>query len=141
MTKTLYFQDFWLFTIEQNKHGNGLFYHPCCDNWTTRNSKAKRASHKKFIKWQKLISGLDRSTEDKKEAFRAKMEDTGMKTPVVINKFCKLDSTAIHSKNSPTKAYESDYPEEEIQTDLNLQNSFSKDLTLIQDVDKSINFS
>ena len=68
------------------------------------------------------------------------MEDNGMKTTVVINQYCKLNSNAIHSKNIPIKAQESASSEEELHQDSYPQESLPIYPAFTQEVDKSINF-
>lgn len=89
MDRLLSFLDLWNLAIERNKYGNGLFYHPCCDIWTTRNSKTNRASHKLHINWKQLMASFPRETLDKKQALQAKMVEKGWRIPVLVNQPCK----------------------------------------------------
>lgn len=83
-----------LLTFEQlwekvNASSNGIYYHLCCDVWTTRSSKAKRASHIKFLQWRKIMASLDKNMDDKKQALLAKMTEEGWRNPVVVNQVCQ----------------------------------------------------
>jgi hypothetical protein len=122
MEKVYSFDDFWAIAEEQIKNCNGIYYHPCCDVWTTRNSKAKRASHNQFIQWQKLISKLGRSTENKKQAFKAKMVEERMQIPVVLNKLCSAQPKQNLSRIFPFKLQNPTPLPSATQTDLTTQN-------------------
>lgn len=87
---TAAFDELWRLATKADKSFNGLCYHQCCDTWTTRGAEAKRATHKEKIKWRKLMSTLDKSCEDKKQALRAKMAEERWKLPVVFNEACKV---------------------------------------------------
>lgn len=138
MEKTLPFEDFWKFTEAQNKNGNGLYYHPCCDVWSTRNSKAKRASHSQFFQWQKIISTLDRSISNKKQALQAMMHETGIKIPVVVNKACFNKSSTISSKISPNKLQEDISSEDNIEKELSHKNIVLESSSVNINIDKGM---
>lgn len=89
MARFLPFDTFWDLALAQNNTSNGLYYHPCCDVWTTRAAKAKRASHKDNINWRRALNSLDKSVDDKKHALLAKMTEEGWRLPVVLNEACK----------------------------------------------------
>lgn len=99
----LTFQQLWDKANTVNKSSNGLYYHPCCDTWTTRSSKAKRASHIKHLQWNKIISTLGRSNEDKKQALLAKMIEESWRLDIVFNEYCQFKSTDSIKDKSPFK--------------------------------------
>ena len=92
MQNFISFDTFWDLAIKKLLHCNALSYHPCCDTWSTRFSKSK-SSHYGLITWKELIQPLDRSKNDKKQAFRAMMEEKAMNTAVVLNKPCSKTQT------------------------------------------------
>lgn len=94
MTKQLCFQELWNIADATKESGNCLYYHPCCDVWTTRSSKTKRATHTRFLKWGRILLTLDKAAEDKKQALQAKMIEEGWRLPAVLNEAC-------HARPSP----------------------------------------
>lgn len=100
MVRTLNFDEFWVMANSVNESCNSVIYHPCCDVWTTRSSKSKRASHSKNLPWRKLISSLSKSVEEKKEALLAKITDEGWRLPVVLNEACQ----AHHNQTGRSQA-------------------------------------
>ena len=93
MGRLLTFQELWDFTQAQNKHCNGVYYHPCCNIWTTRNSKTNRSSHKLHFNWKQIMASLPKDTEDKKQALQAKMIEEGWALPALLNKPCTNHSS------------------------------------------------
>jgi hypothetical protein len=90
MERKLTFEQLWDLSQSVLTSCNGLYYHLCCDIWTTRSSKVKRNSHSKKASWRKIISTLDRTIEDKKLALLAKMIEEGWKIPVTLNEPCQV---------------------------------------------------
>ena len=108
-TKTLTFEQLWSLATSVIHGGNGLYYHPCCDIWTTRGSITKRSSHSKSLHWRKLLSTLDKSIDDKKQALFAKMTKEDWRLPALLNETC-------HPRARPTlqpqSAFELHYPDQ-----------------------------
>jgi hypothetical protein len=105
MSKLLSFDAFWEIA-NPAKHGqNGLYYHPCCDSWTTRNSKSKRLTHSKHLKWRQISSSFDKSMLDKKQALHSRMVENGWRIPVVLNQPCQTQSVAARRSELPFKLY------------------------------------
>jgi len=83
------FDEFWDYSTERANAYNDLCYHPCCDVWTTRNSKRARNSHRQQTRWRALLSSLDPRQPDKKQALHAKMIEEGWSIPVLLNDICR----------------------------------------------------
>jgi len=92
MQKTLAFNELWKTADTAAKGCNGLCHHPCCDVWTTRAAKTKRASHPRTTQWRQLILTLDKTIEDKKQALLAKMTEEGWRLPALLNEVCQAQS-------------------------------------------------
>lgn len=103
MSKLLTFDAFWEIA-NPAKHGqNGLYYHPCCDSWTTRNSKSKRQTHSQHLKWRQISCSLDKCLPDKKQALHSRMVEKGWKIPVALNKPCKTQLQVGRTTEFPFK--------------------------------------
>ena len=89
MDRLLPFKDLWDLAQAQEKHHNTLCYHPCCDLWTTKNSKTNRASHSKAFTWTAIINSLPKDCLNKPQALEAKMIEEGWSLPATLNKPCK----------------------------------------------------
>ncbi len=85
MLMPLMFDDLWKRAIKDVKARNGMSYHSCCDVWTTRPRKAFAESHIRTIRFQRLISTLEGSIDEKKKALKAKMIEEGFRLPALIN--------------------------------------------------------
>lgn len=85
----LSFQDLWNTALTQERNKNIIYYHPCCDIWTTKASMTKRLSHKESVSWRTIISSLPKGCLDIKKAFETKMKDLGWAIPATLNGFCK----------------------------------------------------
>lgn len=90
MSKLLTFEELWTLAVRVAFKCNGLCYHPCCDVWTTRSSKLKRASHRDSVQWRKVILNLGHSCEEKKQALLSKMSQENWRIPALLNESCKL---------------------------------------------------
>ena len=86
----LSFEELWKKLSDGKVAGNTLYYHPCCDIWTSKSSKTKRATHIKQMPFRKILSILDKSIEDKKNALMVKMVEEGWRIPAILNEVCKL---------------------------------------------------
>ena len=95
MPKLLNFDLLWNQATMVNKACNSIYYHPCCDVWTTRSSRIKRSSHTNYLPWRKLLSTLDKTSNDKKQALRTKMIEEGWRLPAVINEGCKNQANTL----------------------------------------------
>lgn len=89
MQKTLTFDEFWELANPDKDKGNGPSHHLCCDIWTTRSSKVKRATHVKRTQWRHLVATFDKDFTDKKQALLKKMTENGWRIPLVVNKTCQ----------------------------------------------------
>jgi hypothetical protein len=87
---SLSFDELWKKLSEGKLAGNTLYYHPCCDVWTSKSSKTKRESHPKHLPFRRILSTLDKSLEDKKQALLVKMVEEGWRIPAVLNARCTL---------------------------------------------------
>ena len=114
MAEPLSFNELWELAVAANKAANGIYYHPCCDVWTTRGSVAKRSSHLKKLQWRKLISTLDKSCEDKKQALLAKMIEEGWRVPAVLNKLCECHLRQSVDQSRHFKTHNPDQRPEEL---------------------------
>lgn len=90
--KVVDFNKFWVKAVDADKSYNGFEYHSCCDSWSTRCPKSKRSTHKNHLPWRKLMTLLDKNTEDKKQALLGKMTEEGWKLPIVLNQICQVHS-------------------------------------------------
>ena len=124
MATNLSFDSFWDKAILSDSSFNGLVYHSCCDVWTSRSSKAKRASHIYQLPWRKVISSLDKSCEDKKQALLAKMTEEGWRLPALLNEYCKCQPRSRVQSNHPFKLPQPDQPPEQLQLSLSPQGFF-----------------
>ena len=102
----LSFEAFWQFANKLKSQNNTLDFHPCCEVWTTRKSKAIKESHETTITWGNFILTLDDKIEDKETAFKAKMKQDNMKTMMVINKPCVGKTDMCLRKRKPIKTEE-----------------------------------
>ena len=84
------FDELWKYAEDSEKSYNGVGYHRCCEVWTSRGSKKARDSHVHLLKWRDLMKSLGTSSEDKKQALRAKMVEERWALPVVLNRPCRL---------------------------------------------------
>ena len=101
----LSFEELWKKLSEGKTAGNTLYYHPCCDVWTSKNSKTKRASHAKQMPFRRIMSILDKSIEDKKQALMVKMAEEGWRIPAVLNEGCKMKPVASHAVQNTFRLY------------------------------------
>ena len=114
MQALLTFDQLWDKANTAKQGGNVLFYHPCCDVWTTRSSKAARNSHSKYMQWGKLILTLEKNIEDKKQALQAKMIEEGWRLPALLNEPCKCHLRITPDPNLPFKPHNPDQRPEEL---------------------------
>jgi hypothetical protein len=105
MDRLLSFDSFWDLAVAHDKQCNSLYYHSCCDLWTTRNSKAKRNSHKTHLSWKKIMASLPKDTEDKKKALQAKMLEKRWRMPVLLNKPCQSHSSTYPNPKFPFRPH------------------------------------
>ena len=90
MAKERDFDDLWAHGLSQAKSRNGLFYHSCCDVWTSRGAEKSRSSHTKKLRWTILMASLKTTgEEEKKTLLRAKMTEEGWRLPAIMNQACK----------------------------------------------------
>ena len=87
--KLLTFHELWSMANAASQSCNDLCFHLCCDVWTSRAAKSKRASHVKCLTWRKLLLLLDKAAEDKKQSLQAKMVEEGWRLPAVLNEACQ----------------------------------------------------
>lgn len=81
------FESFWDFANHRSLTRNDLSYHPCCDFWSTRGSKASK-THKTAIKWKTLLAKIDPEALDSKAALNAIMVEHEWNMPVLLNRGC-----------------------------------------------------
>ena len=104
MSKVLPFEDFWKLANPLNHGGNGLAYHACCDVWTTRNTKNKRASHTHTLQWRQIAATFDKAVDDKKKALEIKMSQERWQIPIILNKTCRNSKLHHFSQLSCSEA-------------------------------------
>lgn len=97
------FEQFWKYSNAAAIQGNDVSYHPCCDSWTSRNSKKAQASHQETKKWRNIISELDCDFKERKAAMKATMSAENMKMKVVFNMICPLFVPAADMTAEPQK--------------------------------------
>jgi hypothetical protein len=115
MSRILAFEEFWQVANPIHHGGNGLYYHPCCNIWTTRASKSKRASHTQHLQWRQIMDSLPKDIIDKKQALQAKMIEEGWSIPVLLNEACKIQqlphiAPPLSSDSSSGKPPQQDFP-------------------------------
>jgi hypothetical protein len=88
MAKLLDYESFWRIASNKAAKGNDLVFHPCCDVWTSRNSKVAQSSHHQAIKWRQVLHSLPNTELDQKSALHAKMVEERWQIPVIINQHC-----------------------------------------------------
>ena len=93
MAKVADYNSFWEIACVKAANGNDLVFHPCCDVWTTRNSKQARSSHPELIKWRQILHSLGKMDIDLKSALHAKMVEECWQIPVIINQHCRVTKT------------------------------------------------
>ena len=107
MEKETKFEDLWHVGSSRAKYGNDLWYHSCCDVWTTRKSEAARKSHVKKIRWKELMADIeDNGGEDKKTQLLARMTGERWRLPVVMNEGCQQAMAAEKKKKVKKKEKE-----------------------------------
>lgn len=134
--RNLTFDQLWDKANSAKQGSNGLYYHPCCDIWTTRGSEAKRASHSKHFHWRQLISTLDKSCEDKKKALLAKMAEEDWRVPIVLNEACQVRPTPTFQQQSAFSLHQAEQLPQDLQTIFSPQilNKISPDHYIHQDL-------
>lgn len=118
MSQLLTFNQLWDLATRVARKCNGLCYHPCCDVWTTRSSKSKRASHSHALQWRKIILSLACCSGDKKEALLAKMSQEDWRVPAVLNEHCKTNLKTNIDKLSPFKLHRPHQTRQEFEASL-----------------------
>lgn len=113
--KLLPFDELWELANAVKHGGNSLYYHPCCDVWTSRGSAAKRASHSRHIKWGRLILTLDKNTEDKKLALHGKMIEESWRLPAVLNDSCQSQPRSATQMQNAFRPHMPDLPPQDFQ--------------------------
>lgn len=88
MARIVDFETFWKVASSKAAKGNDMVFHPCCDVWTSRNSKLAQTSHLEAIKWRQLLHSLPKTELDQKTALHAKMIEEHWQIPVVMNQHC-----------------------------------------------------
>ncbi len=88
-SRTITFDDLWQTILDCSKHRNPILHHPCCDIWTTRNSKKSRSTHSQSTSWKEIQGTLPGDCPDLKTAFHAKMVEEGWRIPALLNKPCQ----------------------------------------------------
>ena len=104
------YESFWTFSTTRALNKNAITHHPCCDVWTTRNSKLARTSHIKETKWNTLLASLDSNAPDKITALRAKMLEKGWRMPVLMNQRCQAQSLRQSHSKLPFQPYSTSKP-------------------------------
>ena len=99
------YETFWTFSTTRALNKNDLSHYPCCDVWTTRNSKRARTSHTKETKWKTLLASLDPAVPDKKTALRAMMLEKGWREQVLLNRPCHARSPRHQDSRLPFKPH------------------------------------
>ena len=84
------FSKLWELIQSQQKHCNTVYYHPCCDIWTTKNSRSNRVSHSQFITWRDILHSLPSDCADAQRGLQVKMIEEGWSLPAIVNKPCRL---------------------------------------------------
>ena len=97
---------------------NNLFYHSCCDVWTTRDAKPKRVAHKNHLAWRKLALTFDKTIEDRKQALLAKMTEEGWRINVVLNECCSALSSSISKQQTDLRLHQPGIHPQDLQADL-----------------------
>ena len=115
MSKRFTFDEFWKLANPRNHGGSGLYYHPCCDVWTTRSCKSTRASHTQKIQWRLIAGTLDKRIEDRKQALFIKMTEEHWQLPALLNIPCKIQPLPsippqLSSDSSSTNQPQQDLP-------------------------------
>lgn len=101
MHKEYTFDDFWDKIKQAASGGNGYYHHPCCNVWTSRSATAIRATHRKTLRWGEVISNLDKTTDDKKAALRAKLIEDELGLDIIVNTPCQHQLSPIpHHKSA-----------------------------------------
>ena len=121
--KLLSFDDLWAKANKADRSSNGLSYHSCCDIWTSRGAEAKRATHRNRIQWRKLISILDKTIVDKKQALHGKMTEEGWRIPSVMNESCRSQLRHNLDQLMPFRLYNPEHNQRELVPDLTPQDS------------------
>ncbi len=94
------FSKLWEVTQSQQKHCSTVYYHPCCDIWTTKNSRTNRVSHSQFIAWRDILHSLPSDCTDAQQGLEAKMIEEGWSLHAIVNKPCKLQPS---SRQEPSR--------------------------------------
>jgi hypothetical protein len=122
MKKTLTFEELWKMATMAANARNGLTYHHCCDKWTSRSAKVSRDSHKQKLQWKNLLSIVDKSYEDKKQALLAKMTEEGWRLPAILNEACDSQSRANIQTQIAFRPHNPDQPPQDLRDVLAPQN-------------------
>lgn len=84
------FKSFWDFSKTKEKSRNDVFYHPCCDTWSTRKSGVGRSTHKSQITWRQLLLSVSSSKNEQFEQLFQMMLQNKWRIPPVFNMECRL---------------------------------------------------
>ena len=117
-SRTLNLDQLWEIANASAKSCNGLMYHPCCDIWSTRAAKVKRASHTKSLHWRQITASLDKASDDKKGALLAKMTEEGWQLPVVLNKSCQPQPRLTVEPQFPFRPHNPDHLSQDFRTSI-----------------------
>lgn len=109
------FDKLWELANAVKSGGNSLYYHPCCDVWTSRGSAAKRASYSRHLKWGRLLLNLDKNIEDKKLALLGKMTEEGWRLPAVLNNSCDPQQRSTTQIQNAFRPHIPDLPQQDFQ--------------------------
>lgn len=128
MQRCLPFDEFWEMVACLGEAGlKSLFYHSCCDVWTTKAGKTKGTSHKNRFAWHKLALTFDKTIEDKKQALLAKMTEEGWRLDIVINESCTALSSPILQQKIVSILHQPDIHPQDLQADLSSPDFASQD--------------
>jgi len=117
MSYSVDFNGLWTLIITDGNKGKAMAYHPCCDSWTTRAAKAKRASHISSLQWRIVAASLG-NTDDKKKALEEKMELEEWLLPAVVNRYCLAPPKVKVEEEPPFKPLGRALDPEELRPDL-----------------------
>jgi|JI8StandDraft_1071087.scaffolds.fasta_scaffold20353_2 hypothetical protein len=115
MARIVDYETFWRFASNKAAKGNDMVFHPCCDVWTSRNSKLAQTSHLEAIKWRQVLHSLPKTELEQKNALRAKMIEERWQIPIVMNQHCTSNLGRLSAFSQvPTESYEKNRPKKRL---------------------------
>lgn len=128
------FDGFLKQAVSAAKNKNSMYYHACCNSWTTMRTSAKKESHHYTVAWKKILKLPDRVdtkdelTEEQKQRMKEKLEAYGCRFPTVINIRCAGTSQVTVQPKIPLQHYQPPAPPQEMEDEIAAYQRFTREV-------------